>query len=454
MLRKDIVVTFGGQVARVTLGIIGTAVLARALGPEGRGLYALAILLPVTIGSFLQAGHLAVNLTFAGLYRDQRRALFVQSVLYSVVAGALAVLAMAAYFFWLPVGKGQLESLPGGIILIGLMLIPMQMMAALLRALTRGSELIVQAVLVDSAGMVLRVLALIAFVWLLGGGLPAAMWVTLGLPAFCIVAFLWQIRNIATLDVRNLSWPLAKQSMQFGGVLAVASVARLLVMQVGLYLLNYMKMPPAEIGFYAVALVVSRQLQMIPEAVSQAFLPRASNDPEVRLKQIPPLFRLTLIVCLGMMFLMAAAGPPLMLLMFGWNFAGSILPYLFLLPGVAFHGSARLIGMYLYVRQKPHYGMINNWIALACTVALSVVLIRRLGITGAALGYSLGMLLVSVLTIWAYRRVSGTALKELVPQRSDFRLLWGQFRRILASPRRMLARGKIEQTTPDDPAQT
>ena len=270
MLKKDIIVTFGGQVVRVFMGILGGAVMTRALGNDGMGLYALAMLVPVTLGTFLEAGHVAINLTFPGLYRDQRKALFLQTLLYALVASSLAVLAAAAYFFWLPVEKGQLANLPVGIVVIGLMLIPVRMMANMLRALTRGAERIVQAVVVDTAGMVLRVLALVAFVWLLRGGLPAAMWVTFGLPVFFIPCFLWQVRSMVTLDPGKLSWSLAKQSMRFGGVLAVSTIARVLIMQVGLYLLSYVKAPTAEIGFYAVAIMVSRQLQMIPEAVAQA----------------------------------------------------------------------------------------------------------------------------------------------------------------------------------------
>ena len=49
MLKKSIAITFGGQVGRVVFATAATAFLARGLGPDGRGLYALAIWMPLTL---------------------------------------------------------------------------------------------------------------------------------------------------------------------------------------------------------------------------------------------------------------------------------------------------------------------------------------------------------------------------------------------------------------------
>ena len=68
-----------------------------------------------------------------------------------------------------------------------------------------------------------------------------------------------------------------------------------------------------------------------------------------------------------------------------------------MLPGLAFFGAFRVLGMYLWVKKKPQYGMVNNWLCLAATTGLSLVLIPHWGIFGAAAGNTLGLTTLSVL---------------------------------------------------------
>ncbi|KKL97216.1 hypothetical protein LCGC14_1836690, partial [marine sediment metagenome] len=347
MLKKDITVTFVGQMARVFVGIVGSALLARALGPDGRGLYALAILVPATVERCLAAGMTGVNGTFAGLYRDQRKALFAQSVLFTLTVSALGMLAMAAYFFWLPVDRGKFAQLPAPIVLLAMAYIPVQMASNLFRELARGCEQIVSTVVVVTCGFAARALAILGFVMLMGGGLWAAVWITLAIPAALAICHVWQLRAYATLDPRQLSWPVAKHSFRFGGILTAAAAATFLTGQVNLYVLTYRVASVEQIGLFAVAVMVATQIQIIPNSVSQVFLPRASNDPETRLKQTPFVFRCTLIASIATMLVLVLIGPPGMIVLYGRRFSGSIVPFLMMLPGITLFGSTRVLGMYL-----------------------------------------------------------------------------------------------------------
>ncbi len=426
MLRRDVIVTFTGQTFRVILGILGSALLTRALGPDRRGLYALAMLLPITMERILDVGLIGVNSTFPGLYRDQRKALFAQTAFYTLLASALGLLGMMAYFFWLPLELGRFAQLPSSIVLIAMFLIPAGMVSTLLREFARGCEQIIATVAVSTAGFAVRAAAILVFVTLLDGGLPAAMWITLGVPALLALCHLWQVRRWATLDVRCLSWRVMKESFRFGGILTLSSGARFLTTQVAFYLLSYMAAPMAHIGFFAVAAMVSAQLQIIPTSVAQAFLPRASNDPQTRLKQTPFVFRCTAAGSFVTMIALALLGPPAIIVLYGWKFTGSILPLLIMLPGIMAAGATRVLGMYVWVRKKPQYMMVNNWIALILTTGLGVILVLALGFVGAAIAYSTGLVLRSLLNAMAYRKLSGVPLRELIPRRAEFKLVGSQ----------------------------
>ena len=419
MLKKDILATFGGQVGRAAMLILAMTILARVLGPSGRGLYALAMLLPRTVAVFAQFGQMAVNPTFAGLYREQRKALFAQSVLFAVVFGGLGLLGTAAYFFWLPLDLGKFSELPVAAIWIALLFIPAETLSGLLCELARGTERIVSTVVLMAASAAVMALGMLVVLVVFDGDVIDALWMTILAPAVLILGNLVQLRSIATVNPRQLSWPLMRESLQFGGVVTVSTAAMFLIGQIGLYLLGFMDVETAQIGLYATAVTMARQISFVPTSVAQAFLPRLSNNPEARAQQTPMVFRLTLLVCLAMMVLMALAGPPALLILFGFEFSGCIVPFLAMLPGLAVFGAFRVLGMYLWVKKKPQYGMVNNWICLVATTVLSLVLIPSWGIFGAAAGNTLGLTTLSVLTAWAYRRESGTPLRDLVPTRGD-----------------------------------
>lgn len=421
MLRKDIAITFGGQVARVALATLGGALLARALGPDGRGLFALAILLPRTAQVVFQFGQSSVNGTFAGLYRDQRPVLFAQTILFATVLGSLSLVAMMAFFFWLPIERGSFANLPPTLVLIAMFLAPVEMLRNMLESLTRGSERITAAAVISTVGAGLMCSAIFVCLTCLHLGLAAAMWIALGGQVVCIVCYIWRVRDFATLDLRKLAWPIMKHSLRFGGIMTLSGVAMFLISRVSMYLFGYIQISKADIGLYAVALSVAEQLRIIPTSVAQAFLPRLSNNPEVRLRQTPMVFRYTVIASWATALGLALIGPPAMLLLFGRSFSGSIVPFLAMLPGLALFGSARVLGMDLWVRNKPQYGMANNWITLIVTAITTFMFIPRLGITGAAIANSLGLFVLSGLTMLAYRKESGIPLRDLVISMEDVR---------------------------------
>ena len=161
---------------------------------------------------------------------------------------------------------------------------------------------------------------------------------------------------------------------------------------------------------------------IIPTSISQAYLPRLSNNPKERLKQTPQIFRFTLITCFFSMIGLLFFGCPAVLVLVGWEYLGSIPPLVAMLPGLAIFGAARVLGMHLWVLKKPQYGMINNWITLFATTGLCLALIPFFGILGAAIANSLGLCPLTGLTIWAYIWESGVPLIDLMPRKED--LIW------------------------------
>lgn len=440
MLRRDISFTFTGQLLRTFFVAMTVVIVARVLGPSGQGMFALAVLLPRTVGKFAQLGQAGVNATYPGRYSDQRGSIFLQTIIVGLLGSGIGVVVLATYYFWLPLETGQFATLPAGAICASMLLLPAENLQESLTELARGAERMVAAAVISVFGAGLQAIAMLVGLYVLNGGLVMAIMILVFTSLTTIPMLIWTVRDFATLDLRMLSRRLLSESLRFGGVLTVGTVAIFLIGNAGTYLLGQMSVSWVQIGLYSLAMMLARQLEMVPNAVAQAFLPRLSNRLSERERETPGVFRKTLLASMAIVVILAIAGPLGIQLFFGPQYAGSILLFVCLVPGIGLFASFRVLGVYLWARNKPYYGMINNWISLLVTVCLSVATIPSIGNYGAALGNVLGLLALSALTAWAYLRVSGDTWRNLIPRLEDVlslaracRLTWTRQERLDAA---------------------
>src|SRR5438874_12537420 len=93
-LIRNIGSTFGTRVAVMLIALLSSVLLARLLGPEGRGVFALLLLVPSLATSLGLLGFEQANAVYAGLEPRGRRTLIWQSA--AVAAGVGTVLAATA----------------------------------------------------------------------------------------------------------------------------------------------------------------------------------------------------------------------------------------------------------------------------------------------------------------------------------------------------------------------
>ncbi|MHC4701903.1 MAG: oligosaccharide flippase family protein [Planctomycetota bacterium] len=431
MLKKNIAITFGGQVGRVLFATAATAFLARGLGADGRGLYALAIWMPLTISTFAQFGQVGVNSTFAGLYKDRREELFLQTFFFAIFFGSLGLVAMFAYFFWLPIPLGKFANIPDNIIIISALIVPIMSLDYMLRELARGAERIGSTVLITTAGFAVRAVAVFVLIFVLGMGVTTAIWIYILVQVLTSLGYIWSIRDFATFNVKKLSFAFMKKCLRFGLVFTFGDAGAYLNGCIAIFLLAQLQVSEAQIGLFAVATMLGNQMTMIPASITQAFLPHLSNNPEQRLAQTPEVFRFTLVACLFIMVGFFIFSYPVVLILLGREYLGSVPSLMVMVPGLAVYGAMRVLGVHLWVLKKPHYGTVINWIVLTVMIGLCCTLVPLMGIIGAAIAFSLNRFMVAGLVMWAYRHESKTHFGELVPRKEDFARIYHEAARVL-----------------------
>jgi O-antigen/teichoic acid export membrane protein len=409
---------------------VAVLMLARGLGPSGRGTIAFITVTALVLARVAALGVGEATTVYAAKQPALRGALLANAVLFmlstSLVAGTLACAALLL-LGGQPAGVGtpELALLAAGTLASALV----EGGAAFLLGRDRVRCL---AFVTATASWVYPVL--LGAIWL-GAGLTvtraALAWV-----ATELLRALRLLRHSARgLGARRPSAGLLAEEIRFGLRAWVGSLARFLNFRIDQILMGLLT-TEAALGIYAVAVNASEMLLYLPAATATALLPAASRaDPGRRALQTLQAFRSAALVTTGAIGVAALLGPLLLPLVFGSAFRPSVEPFLWLLPGALGFAAVAVFSNALIASRSPGLSSLGPVVSLVVGVALDLVLIPRFGATGAAAAASAAFLAGGAVALAAYARrnpFAWTAL--LLPRREDLDLL-----RALARPLR--ARG-------------
>jgi len=250
-------------------------------------------------------------------------------------------------------------------------------------------------------------------------------------------ALIWAITNLVTgvasaavaLRVTGIArpdWPLLDRSIRYGLRAWTGSLARFLNFRSDQLLVSFLA-GEAVLGVYAVAVNASEVLLYLPAAIFTTLIPLAAESaaPE-RLQTTLQAFRLLAITTFASIAVAALAAPPLLPLVFGEAYDGSVEPFLLLLPGAIGFAMLGIFSSALLAAAAPGRSSLGTIVALVVGLVLDLALIPPYGASGAALAASVAFLLGGVVAMIALRRIEPFGLGELWPRVSDVRA-FGRF---------------------------
>ncbi len=410
-------------------GAAGLGILtARLLGPSGKGIYSLpAVEAALVTAAF---GGLSSALSHFLLTRNPGKGVFapafVTSVLY-VVAGTLALIPIS------------MLSGHGWTLLPAALFLPASAAINLAMGYAVGTK---RVRYYTSVGVAVTVLT--------------AILMTIGLfliqraPAIAIIA--WLVSNLIVggvaltavlLDARKLQGNdhvTIREFVRFGIKVGMLSLVSLLNYRADLYIVALLT-STADLGMYTVAVSAAESLQ-VPTQVGALV-----TSPHIGSLEIPAAARLAArcvrnnllvaaIVC-GILF---AVAPVLVRLLYGDPFVPVVPALRVLLIGVFALSLGSPMATYFLLRLgRPEVPLrLAAGSALICII-LSLLLIPRLGLVGAAIGSTSGYIVGQVAGIWYFAYSTGLRTATmLVPTKSDIALYRDFLIRIVQDGRRLL----------------
>ncbi len=404
------------RIATMLSSALVSVLTARFLGPAGRGTYALPFIdssLAVTFAVGLSSA-----ITYFLLNRKAGRGVgrgALIGLLVFGVGGSIATIATA-------IGNHSRWAIVPALI---------YMMLYAVNAVTNGyfigRDRVRTAGAINGAAYLLT-LVLIALALVFFRSSPVAA-ITAALIAWGIVGFAGLL--FATHDASRLDGAAVKtvELLRFGGKAGALNLANLLNYRVDIYIVA-MLLPVATLGLYTIAVTGAESALSLTLAIAQSTLPRigAAGRGEAGVFVARCLRNGLLFAA----FFSAAAyvmAPPIVRILLGQAYLPLILPFRFLLIGVVAASTTAVITNYFMLNLgRAYVPLTTSLISAAICAAISLALVPRVGMVGAAIGSTVAYAASQTLAIVLFCRQSGvSASNALFVNRDDFSM----YRRII-----------------------
>ena len=430
---KDSTATFVYRLLIFALTFLTGVVVTRALSPDQKGAYNLAMALPRLLIRF---GNLGVG--DAAIYEIGKKRHSLQRIAGATFGIALAVsvfLVGIALMLQGPLTASFVKGVEPFLFYLALASIPFALMIDFAQDLLRGARDINAYNISRMSHNLFLFITSIIFLFALQLGSQGAMVAALITVIAEAVLVLLMLRRYTKLSM-NVDRGLIGDMAGFGLKASVMQVVMYLNYDLDIFIVNYFSVGTAAVGFYSLAAGLAETLWYFPNALTVVLFPNIASNIKRGGELTPKACRHVLFMTFCSSVLLALVSPVLPYI-YGANYAPMIMPLLLLLPGVVMLSVFKVLSTGFFGRGQP---MLASWAALIGLVlqtVLDIVLIPRLGINGAAIASSIAYTVMMVFGVIFYVRSTGASVRSIfIMQKDD----WRVYKKLLALPLQRMQR--------------
>ncbi len=408
----------GLRLASVGLGLAASALLARYLGATEFGVFAFGVSLATLLALPLTGGLPTLLLREIAAARARSEPQLEGGVIrwgYRMLLGAslgLLVLALLGYLIGTATGLWPWDERMTWVALLVVLLVPGMSLLHVQRSILSGYE---HVVLGGLGEQLFRPFVMVALLLgapvLLAYGSAGALGMQLLAVAVAVVLGWVMMRRVlpsqggGTYEIRHSEWLRALLP------LTALSATTIIKNNTDILMLGVMQ-PAAEVGTYRIAAQVAVLTTIVMQILRSLSAPRiaaahARGDQDGLQAQFVYAGRAMFVAALGVVVLFAAFGSPVLVWVFGPDYAASYWPCLVLALGALFSSGCGLVGVALQVTKHAHLAARSAVIAAVVNVVLNLVLIPLYGATGAAIATSIALVVMQTQQWLIARRVLG-----------------------------------------------
>jgi O-antigen/teichoic acid export membrane protein len=420
-LARNIFTTITARVLVTGLALASSMMIARILGPANRGLLALIMLLPELANSVGLLGFDQANTVFAGLEPQSGRRLVWHSVPLAAIIGSLVLIGGIVYAQLGAPGLPDLRKVPSSLYLISLATVPFVFLTSCWGAIIRGTNRIGTTNLLEVGSKVSSLAIILFFIGVMNLQVKGAVWadwIQNFISVSIIGALLWKFK---LLGKPTFEWGLFRRTCQFALPAYASTILGFLNYRVDQIFVAAM-LPAEQLGYYVLAVGLAERLWMPTGAVANALLPHLTNSrdgaPGVSATIARHLVILTGVAC-GIVFIFSNF---IVKLLYSSEFLEATAPLRWILPGVMTLTMAKVLVAELLARKRADYNVRAASVSAALNIIGNIVLIPKMGISGAALASTISYTVLSIMVTVYFLRETALPWRVLLPTRQDLRL--------------------------------
>lgn len=396
--------------------LIGVLV-ARLLGPQGRGELSVLMQVPAVLIIVLGLGISTANTYFVSTGKTPAGLALGNSLALAIPAAVVGV-PLAILFLLGPLSV--LPGLPVRAVAFAAVAVPLGLLASWLAGVSAGVgrlRLNLRYSVVSS----LVTLAGIAVLFALdGASLTAVVGFSVGGTLAGIAVVFAGLRRWARpvrVDlgtVRNMT--------RYSSKTYAAGLAGYLHLRQDVLLLGWLA-GASSVGLYSVGVSFAELLWYVPAALAGVIFARAGrHDEAAALDYVARSSRISVLLMVVSAALGAIAVPVVIALLFGRAFLPSTWVFYALIPGVLGDGVARVVMSFQMATGRVYWR--ESLGSTGLNLLANLLLIPLIGFVGAALASSISYVALAALVLWRLKRdTSAEPLAFLVPRRDDVRVV-------------------------------
>lgn len=389
-------------------GFIASVLLARLLGPEGKGIVTAIFVVPLLIVSFADMGIHQATAYYVGKGYYKLSEMISSIAFLWLITSILGVIIVFIYFLF-----GSSDKYSWTILTVALTAIPIKLVEQYAKGVMLGKNQIGTINVSQLLRVLVNIAAILLLVWLLDLGVFGAALVQLVIGLTVAVYYLFHICKYNRIRFKPV-FPIPKllflKGFSFAAVLFIIN----LNYRIDIMILDYM-VPPEDIGIYSIGTNVAELLWQLPAAVGMVLFAKSANTriSADAVERSTALLRLVLPIMIITSFLIAIVAPFLIQIVYGAEFveAGNVLRLL--LPGVVAITVSKVLHPDLAGRGHPLYALRVFVLSLIINVVLNFILIPGYGINGAALASTISYMVAGIGYGFIYARKEKISPKKV-----------------------------------------
>lgn len=419
---KNSLITFFTEVLMFIFGFITMIILARVLGPTGKGIYSLVLLIPGIMVAFGNFGIGSANIYLVGSKKYKIQDIVSNSLVLAILLGFILILIFWGMLQFNPFQKfiysNQIPSLYLWIIVLS---IPISFLLMFFRGIIGGKGEITNYNKTRILESAISLVAVIIFLLILKkemfGAVISSVLSIIGAGLLGI----FFVKKIAKFRL-SLNKNLLKDSAIYGGKVYLANTVSFFNYRLDMLLIAVF-LAPAAVGLYSIAVGIAEKLFMFSGALAIVLFPKISSLSDFEATAFTPkVARHTFFLMIIASLLLAVLATPLIKIIFGQTFLPLVLPLLILLPGIIAFGIGGVLAADLCGRGKPEFAFYSSLTCLIVNVILNILLIPKWGISGAAFASTISYSLDTIVILIAFLVIAKKSLSEvLIIKKQDFR---------------------------------